>query len=724
MEGGHSHRAGSRRQTNKKHKNSNPGSRARKGQGGRTEKTRQRKSVKSLTNNQTLLGSRDARMLKVKQLTKIKKTEALARRRASGAAGSGARGAAPRFILVVGLAETADVDLVRDAMLATSTGSSVYVSPRGALSGVTTQLREGKNKRRVTVASVDYRDTLAVCDLAKVADVVVFVMSCAEFGVAFSQSDAASVVTAAVSFAPNPLEGCVDEEGENMISALRAQGLPATVCVSHGLSTMPGGSTKRRTECRRLMQRFFRSEFGDAVKIVMDSPTALVAADRARKTGGVAAAAAASTKALGAMLSRVVLDLRPTELSWREKRSYMLLDDAAVVAPAAGASADAPVEVHIRGYVRSCALDPNALLHVTGIGSFQQLRVVAAADPSPMDRRDVVANVGETLSTPDPAAQQALITEAVADVLEGEQTWPTMDEMGGAAPSAAEYVSVADLARGGAAAGGAGGSDALSDALSATDAMSDGGASDGEAEGDFEWPVPEGEQGIGQPPDALVRAMALARGQATDSEDEAESADEDGELVIADDAEMEALARPAKKRSLLEQREEEEKEFAEYPDEGECSFMYRYIPRESCSQFDSLPLTYLTKSTSTSAGSRRASASPSTAASSLSARRRGTRKKICRATTRASSRLSLSRGRRRTCWRASRRATRAARASISRRRPLRRGRRRRGWRRTAAARAARRRRRRRPRRSSSRRASTLKWCLRAATWGWRRRSWR
>jgi hypothetical protein len=27
---------------------------------------------------------------------------------------------------------------------------------------------------------------------------------------------------------------------------------------------------------------------------------------------------------------------------------------------------------------------------------------------------------------------------------------------------------------------------------------------------------------------------------------------------------------------------------------GECSFMYRYIVRESCSQFDSLPLTYLT----------------------------------------------------------------------------------------------------------------------------------
>jgi len=30
---------------------------------------------------------------------------------------------------------------------------------------------------------------------------------------------------------------------------------------------------------------------------------------------------------------------------------------------------------------------------------------------------------------------------------------------------------------------------------------------------------------------------------------------------------------------------------------GECSFIYRYIPRESCSQFDSLPLSYLTMTT-------------------------------------------------------------------------------------------------------------------------------
>ena len=41
---------------------------------------------------------------------------------------------------------------------------------------------------------------------------------------------------------------------------------------------------------------------------------------------------------------------------------------------------------------------------------------------------------------------------------------------------------------------------------------------------------------------------------------------------------------------------------------GECSFMYRYISRESCSQIDSLPLTYLTRSRT----SARRSAAPST----------------------------------------------------------------------------------------------------------------
>jgi hypothetical protein len=45
-------------------------------------------------------------------------------------------------------------------------------------------------------------------------------------------------------------------------------------------------------------------------------------------------------------------------------------------------------------------------------------------------------------------------------------------------------------------------------------------------------------------------------------------------------------------------------------DEGGCSFIYRYMLRESCSQFDSLPLTSLTSSTKHAARGRRWSPSP------------------------------------------------------------------------------------------------------------------
>ena len=73
-----SHRPGRQRQTNKKHKNTAPGQRARKGTGGRTETFGggSRKSVKHMTNNATLTGSRAVRMNALAQMSKQKKAEA------------------------------------------------------------------------------------------------------------------------------------------------------------------------------------------------------------------------------------------------------------------------------------------------------------------------------------------------------------------------------------------------------------------------------------------------------------------------------------------------------------------------------------------------------------------------------------------------------------------------------------------------------------------------
>ena len=64
--------------------------------------------------------------------------------------------------------------------------------------------------------------------------------------------------------------------------------------------------------------------------------------------------------------------------------------------------------------------------------------------------------------------------------------------------------------------------------------------------------------------------------------------------TLATAGQVKALLRDIRPHMLRRLKEDVEKNIPTR-DEGECSFIYRYIPRESCSQFDSLPLTYLTK---------------------------------------------------------------------------------------------------------------------------------
>jgi hypothetical protein len=66
-----------------------------------------------------------------------------------------------------------------------------------------------------------------------------------------------------------------------------------------------------------------------------------------------------------------------------------------------------------------------------------------------------------------------------------------------------------------------------------------------------------------------------------------------GEVTMCDDCDRvyhaRCILRPSASASMLD----------EGVNDDECSFMYRYILRESCSQFDSLPLTSLAPSCST-----------------------------------------------------------------------------------------------------------------------------
>jgi hypothetical protein len=123
---------------------------------------------------------------------------------------------------------------------------------------------------------------------------------------------------------------------------------------------------------------------------------------------------------------------------------------------------------------------------------------------------------------------------------------------------------------------------------------------------------------------------------------------------------------------------------------GECSFVYRYISRESCSQFDSLPLTSLTISQL----ARATAATTATRRRRRRKRKRGKGRRRRRTTPQRSRQSSLRRSR--SSSRASRRS-RTKRTSWKNSAPPRRQRRRRWTKRRARRRTRRRRRQRRPR---------------------------
>ncbi|GLJ59124.1 hypothetical protein SUGI_1493260 [Cryptomeria japonica] len=81
------------------------------------------------------------------------------------------------------------------------------------------------------------------------------------------------------------------------------------------------------------------------------------------------------------------------------------------------------------GFVRKRILSPNDLIHITGYGDYQIKQIdvlpdIVALRPTSVESPKVV----QTL-LPDPMQQETLEQENEIDPMEGEQTWPTADEL-------------------------------------------------------------------------------------------------------------------------------------------------------------------------------------------------------------------------------------------------------------------------------------------------------
>lgn len=207
-------------------------------------------------------------------------------------------------------------------------------------------------QRRITLYATP-RDTNAVLDIAKVADIVVFVLG----GSPASPADDIDV----------------DDFGTHCVAILKAQGIPAVLGMQVGLA---GLAPKKAAALKKLGGRYFDTAFGaDTKAISLDSPT-----DAQHFFRWVAS------------------DMKLKPLQWRDSRPYLLAEQLTFTpntapqapavpkigqfsfdAPAPAAAVPTPATtgtLAIRGYLRGDnPLSANQLMHITGYGDFQIERI-------------------------------------------------------------------------------------------------------------------------------------------------------------------------------------------------------------------------------------------------------------------------------------------------------------------------------------------------------------
>jgi pre-rRNA-processing protein TSR1 len=200
-------------------------------------------------------------------------------------------------------------------------------------------------QRRITLFATP-RDTNAVLDIAKVADIVVFVLG------ATAEGDDIDI----------------DEFGTHALTVLKAQGMPAALGMQVGLA---GLAPKKAQALRKLGARFFATALGDDCKVI-----GLDTVEEAQS-----------------FFRWVASDMKLKPLAWRDARPYLLAEqvqftpNAAVAAvPAIGQFSFAPAAapaaasttgtLSVRGYLRGDnPLSADQLLHITGYGDFQIERI-------------------------------------------------------------------------------------------------------------------------------------------------------------------------------------------------------------------------------------------------------------------------------------------------------------------------------------------------------------
>lgn len=212
----------------------------------------------------------------------------------------------------------------------------------------------------------------------------------------------------------------IDAYGSYCLSCLFAQGIPSTVTVIQGLKSH---NQKKQIEIKKMVQKKLEKRFPAEKLHSLD------------------------TEQDGLLALRAVGVIKLRDIALRDHRPYMLAEAITYELDSEESSSGT---LKVSGYIRGQPLNVNGVVHIPGWGDFQMSKITSSPDPSPLilnkarntrlrsasDEADMAEVEEAVLAVADAARQVPLETQAVPDPMEGEQTWPTEEELAEAENSA------------------------------------------------------------------------------------------------------------------------------------------------------------------------------------------------------------------------------------------------------------------------------------------------
>ncbi|KAJ3080894.1 hypothetical protein HK102_002740 [Quaeritorhiza haematococci] len=306
----------------------------------------------------------------------------------------GAEGA-PKIVAVVPLCPDVDSRTVVKHIFE-SVDEPYYERP----GPITLDVPRFRQRLQLIPLNSEKRNLLHILDAVKVADYVLFVVSA---------------------------EVEVDSFGELVLSTIKAQGVPTVLSVVQHLEKTPA---KTHADIRKSLTSYMEHHFPGDQKLFH---------------------AAARQESLNML--RYITSVRPKGVAWRERHPYMLGEELAFQP---NEDDESRGTLQVSGVLRGSPLTANKLVHLQNHGDFQIKMITSWPRPTEPKRhapskaalRNDSMDMDDTapttmtenthmqttatsivLAVPDPELQESLVTENEPDPMDGEQTWPTEEEL-------------------------------------------------------------------------------------------------------------------------------------------------------------------------------------------------------------------------------------------------------------------------------------------------------